>query len=466
MLAAKPVILALHDEKRPATQFLAAAQAASVDVKLPCLAEMALYRELNHLAEAEHYEAYFSILSGKAEPDAIKICQIPEDKREGLIIRSTIKVISDLSRQENKIGQMETCIGIAQKTFSDVASLRATEQGRELLADLEAVWRVTQPMQDGLDDKELLDARRLINAKAHRFYKPFALFPTGQQVLQRAAEASQARARDAGFMHDLQEAMEQAATLPEKTSVKVAGKQVTINDVTVYKKLFEWKAKLDTNASDRFKLNNNDKLELLATKLGKLVEDIQGLTKESQTSIFEKMLTHFTEAWGCKASVTHYNDAADEVMNNLPDPKVFLKGLVCDAAMKPFSDNYDQAVGVAQLLRSVFPAMMNQTWTLGAEDANLIALFELVYDSSGLVIEWLSATPGYTDFKTATAERLWQVLITGLRANFPVKDLVPIFEAWDGDDAVKSWLELTVQNTTAEIKAAAALGRRLRQVMS
>ena len=102
MLAAKPVILALHDEKRPATQFLAAAQAASVDVKLPCLAEMALYRELNHLAEAEHYEEYFSILSGKAEPDVIKICEIPEDKREGLIIRSTIKVIADLSRQKTR----------------------------------------------------------------------------------------------------------------------------------------------------------------------------------------------------------------------------------------------------------------------------------------------------------------------------------------------------------------------------
>lgn len=96
MLAAKPVILALHDEKRPATQFLAAAQAASVDVKLPCLAEMALYREFNHLAEAQHYEEYFSILSGKAEPDVIKICEIPEDKREGFIIRSTIQVISDL----------------------------------------------------------------------------------------------------------------------------------------------------------------------------------------------------------------------------------------------------------------------------------------------------------------------------------------------------------------------------------
>jgi hypothetical protein len=275
---AKPVVAALNDEDVSASQMLAAVKAAG-DVKLPALAEVALGRELNQLAKLQDFDGYFGVLAGSTgTPTALTISELEEDKHEAFITRSTIKLICDLCRQEKKADMLAKCAETAHSVLDKMAVLNNSEVGKLLLADLLALVHVTNPMQDGLSDADLLTANRLFELnKSHRLHKPLVLFPTGQTVMLAAAAAVLARTSDAGFENDLLEVQTTIAKLPEKPSVKVAGKTVAIVNVTIYRKLFELMAKIQAGASDRFKSNYKQQLDPAQQIQDKLHTEIQVL---------------------------------------------------------------------------------------------------------------------------------------------------------------------------------------------
>ena len=199
----KPVVVALQDEKASASQLLSAVKIASADVKLPALAEMAITRELSSLASSLDFDGYFDILRGSST-GVVKIAEIGESSRNGFIVRAVLRAISDLCRQEKKVDALAKCVEVAQKVVGTMDTLASTDEGKELLADLRAVGHLMAPLNESLGNEELASSKKLIDAnKSHRLYKPFALFPTGQQVMQGVADALLARSTDAGFLIDL-----------------------------------------------------------------------------------------------------------------------------------------------------------------------------------------------------------------------------------------------------------------------
>ena len=241
----------------------------------------------------------------------------------------------------------------------------------------------------GSATRYLSNSKRLLDSsKSHRFYKPFALFPTGQQVMQGAAEAVLARSKDAGFLHDLKSTIASAASLPPEPSVKVVDDAMAIARVAEYRQLFQALAKLKAAGSERFKSTNKGELAELQNNLDKLTVAVDAVWKQGLNSSLQKVPTHFVKAWSVKASVKHFNDAVDVVMNKTLDPKVFLKGIADELTIKSFAEIYDNSLGVASSLHSVYPNMVSKSWALGAEDANLIALYEILEDpnSNGSVL--------------------------------------------------------------------------------
>jgi hypothetical protein len=158
-----------------------------------------------------------------------------------------------------------------------------------------------------------------------------------------------------------------------------------------------------------------------------------------------------------EASVKYFNDAVEEVLNELPDPKVYLKGLSSETAINAAVENHELTVSLAASLRSVFPNMLSKSWTLAAEDENLISLYELL--EAPAEKHFLTSLPEFAELKTATADRLWQVLTTGLMKHFPKKDVENTLEAWRNKDTIKAWQTLAVTTTASELETAAALGR-------
>jgi hypothetical protein len=158
-----------------------------------------------------------------------------------------------------------------------------------------------------------------------------------------------------------------------------------------------------------------------------------------------------------EASVKIFNDAVEEVLNELPDPKVYLKGLASPTAVNAAVENQELTVSLAASLRSVFLNMLSKSWTLAAEDENLISLYELLYHPSGK--HFLTSLPEFAAFQTATADRLWHVLTTGLMKHFPNKDVENTLHAWRAKDTIKAWQTLELTTTASELETAAALGR-------
>ena len=322
----KPVVAALHDENVIASQLVSAVKAASADVKLPALTEVAMARELSYLSRSADLDGYFNLLRGSAE-SVVKIEEIDENIRSGFIIQAVIRAISDLCRQEKKADVLTKCVDAAQRAVSDMDELKATDGGKELLADLQALGHLMAPMHDGFSDEDLSNSKKLLDpSKSHRFYKPFALFPTGQQVMQGAAEAVLARSKDAGFLRDLKSTIASAASLPPEPSVKVVDDAIAIARMAEYRQLFQALAKLKAAGSERFESTNKGELAELQNRLDKLIVAVDAVWKQGPNSIFQKVLTHFVKAWSVKASVKHFNDAVDVVMNKTLDPNVFLKG--------------------------------------------------------------------------------------------------------------------------------------------
>jgi hypothetical protein len=158
-----------------------------------------------------------------------------------------------------------------------------------------------------------------------------------------------------------------------------------------------------------------------------------------------------------EASVKIFNDAVEEVLNELPDPKVYLKGLSSTTDVNAAIEHQELIVNLAASLRSVFLNMLSKSWTLAAEDENLISLYELLYAPAGQC--FLTSLPEFDAFKTATADRLWHVLTAGLMKHFPKKDVENTLEAWRDNDPIKAWQTLELKTTASELETAAALGR-------
>ncbi len=78
-----------------------------------------------------------------------------------------------------------------------------------------------------------------------------------------------------------------------------------------------------------------------------------------------------------------FNDAVEEVLNELPDPKVYLKGLSSTTDVNAAIEHQELIVNLAASLRSVFLNMLSKSWTLAAEDENLISLYEFLYAPAG-----------------------------------------------------------------------------------
>lgn len=180
---------------------------------------------------------------------------------------------------------------------------------------------------------ELQAARQRVESEKSRYlYKPLALFPTGQRIMENAAIAEEQRLKDAGFEDDMNNVGQALAKLAVAVSVKDG--LVSIGQRAEWQAVFEKLAHIRASASTSFQAAHEETMKKATTELLKLETSVRKAVKE----LADAALTQATQAMVKHIKANHtselgkikhaFHDLVNKKMSGLPSPEAYFNKIV------------------------------------------------------------------------------------------------------------------------------------------
>ena len=420
---AKGLVQALAATDGPLSEASALEDAARMCVaaglRLPDMKEMVLTRFLTNAVKADKFDDIARCL--QASPEARHNVSCLEGARRVAFVEwSAMKCIADLLRFDGKCEAVRLLLASlgAGKAQQMQEMLGCADVQSALWLDIQRLHSIADPMRDGLSDEELKnDRKELESNKQGKLYRALHHFPTGQVLLEGATKAILKRASDAGYIADIHAANAQfaAAELDKGVEVTVKGYEVTIKKVEHYEKAFELYTKVLRNASERFKATHKDALADVKTKVQRLQkavgEKVSGESIAALKFVFSTVVKQFGSSAQLNTRLRNVEKAVESFNTVTVDPKSWAQGLFLNEDVEALATEYTEFKKFVSTTSIVFPSLAKQSWTVGSEDDNLIALHGML---DAPMASSIQEAAEFGLFKTACKEKLWKLVSDGL----------------------------------------------------